>query len=177
MFKVMFIKQARVHSVTVTQFWDLARANYFDQSDLILDPSVGKFLAAGSYSQLVPYLPIQDPVKELIAGVIKIAAVVAMVGLVVNAFDSPAPAPRRRRRAGPNREPLEAWKKSYVRERDEYWCNYCGRYTENGHVDHKTSRANGGSNRLNNLCWSCPPCNLSKGRRNAREFRRSLQFQ
>jgi len=176
MYNIIFIKDARTYSVTITKFWELARAGYFAQSDMILNPATGRFFVAGSYPELQPYLPRYDKGAELIAGVIKIAAVIAVLGLVINAFDSPQPSRRGRRRPRPNREPLEAWKKNFVRERDDSQCQYCGGYAQKGHVDHKTSRANGGNNWLNNLCWACAPCNLSKGRRNAPEFRRSFRL-
>ena len=68
--------------------------------------------------------------------------------------------------------PLERWKKEYVFRRDGRHCRYCGlRVTRRtSHVDHRVSRANGGTNHLNNLSLSCCRCNLSKGPLNARQF-------
>lgn len=58
----------------------------------------------------------------------------------------------------------------YIRERDEEVCLYCEVYAPNGHVDHRTSRANGGSNDFDNLAWACAPCNWSKGAMNDTDF-------
>ena len=44
-----------------------------------------------------------------------------------------------------------------------------------GHVDHRISRANGGSNDYANLTWACAPCNWSKGVMNDTEFLDLLQ--
>ena len=86
--------------------------------------------------------------------------------------DNPrTPRPRRRSR---NDEPLTPYTRARVRERDQEICNYCGCNAPNGHVDHRRSRANGGTNHLNNLSWACSSCNCSKGARDARKFTRTL---
>jgi hypothetical protein len=60
--------------------------------------------------------------------------------------------------------------RNYIRERDNEVCFYCMTYTPTGHVDHRVSRANGGSNDYDNLAWACAPCNWSKGSMNDTEF-------
>jgi hypothetical protein len=84
------------------------------------------------------------------------------------------PAPRRRRRY--QSDPVSMADKEYVSVRDGWRCTYCGRRVTRGtrHIDHSVSRANGGTNHLNNLRVSCAACNLGKGALNSREFTRSL---
>ncbi|MGO8790667.1 MAG: HNH endonuclease [Terriglobia bacterium] len=62
--------------------------------------------------------------------------------------------------------------KEYVSRRDGWRCTFCGRRVSRGtrHIDHSVSRANGGTNHLNNLRLACSPCNLKKGSLNARQF-------
>jgi hypothetical protein len=175
MYRVFFIKNNRFNSVSIPGFWELARSGHFQGMDLIFDSSSQKFLHASDFLDLRPYLPQQDWVTELVGGIIKIATVFIGIRILAEAFTPEPQSPPRRRKLQPNYEPLESWKKSYIRERDEHRCNYCGGYASRGHVDHKTSRINGGSNRINNLCWACAPCNLTKGRRNAPEFRKLLK--
>lgn len=69
-----------------------------------------------------------------------------------------------------NDEPLTRRDRSYIRARDGEICFYCTAYAPGGHVDHRVSRANGGSNGYDNLAWACAPCNLSKGPLNDTEF-------
>lgn len=69
-----------------------------------------------------------------------------------------------------NDEPLTSAMRSFIRERDNETCFYCGDYAPYGHVDHHISRANGGSNGFENLSWSCAPCNWRKGPLNDDEF-------
>lgn len=168
---IIFKKNNQVCYTTSTRFWELATSGYFTQVDLIYDPASGQFLPASSYAELQPYLP--NLMTELIFGVIKIAAVIIGVGLVIDAFEQPQQS-RSSTHKKPNYVPIEAWKRPFVRERDNNRCAYCGQLTKHGHVDHKVSRINGGTNRLNNLCWSCQPCNQSKGRLNAREYKRAI---
>jgi 5-methylcytosine-specific restriction endonuclease McrA len=67
-------------------------------------------------------------------------------------------------------------------------CVYCykrlsrknyGRRGERGawHIDHRVSRANGGTDHGNNLSAACIDCNQDKGRRNAKSYQRSIQFE
>lgn len=69
-----------------------------------------------------------------------------------------------------NDESLTKRDRNYIRARDGEICFYCTTYAPDGHVDHRVSRANGGSNDYDNLTWSCAPCNLSKGSLNDNEF-------
>jgi hypothetical protein len=93
----------------------------------------------------------------------------ALFCLVLMDFNDP-PLKSRLRWRGRNDEPLTPSLRSYVRERDEEICAYCGCYAPDGHVDHRVSRVNGGSNHPNNLSWACPECNWAKGAMNARQF-------
>lgn len=83
----------------------------------------------------------------------------------------PQPRPKSVRKR--NEEPVEAWKKYYVSERDAWRCTYCQRRVTRAtrHIDHSVSRRNGGSNHLNNLRTACRACNLEKAALNARQFR------
>ena len=69
-----------------------------------------------------------------------------------------------------NDEPLTKSMRKYIRERDNETCAYCWIHAPNGHVDHRISRACGGSNDPDNLAWACAPCNWSKGTRCDTEF-------
>lgn len=161
-------------------FIRLAGAGHFVRTDQIFDWRSGAFLPAERFAEVEPYLPqknMGEVVAEAVTGLVGVGIVVAAGALALQLlegiFSPPRPSPRCRQRA-PNREPLEAWKKSYVRERDNYICTYCGQPATQGHVDHKTSRANGGSNLLRNLTWACAPCNQSKGKMNAPQFKRLI---
>jgi hypothetical protein len=79
--------------------------------------------------------------------------------------------PKARRRSY-NSEPLSWPDKEYVSYRDAWRCTYCGKRVTRAtrHIDHSVSRANGGTNHLNNLRLSCAACNLSKGALNSRQF-------
>lgn len=74
-----------------------------------------------------------------------------------------------------NTVPLSKSVKNYIRERDEEICFYCEEYAPNGHVDHRVSRYNGGSNDLDNLTWACVFCNCSKGSLNDTEYIRLME--
>jgi 5-methylcytosine-specific restriction endonuclease McrA len=69
-----------------------------------------------------------------------------------------------------NDEPLTRGTRKFIRERDGETCFYCWVYAPNGHVDHRISRARGGSNDPDNLAWACAPCNWSKGTMSDTEF-------
>jgi hypothetical protein len=69
-----------------------------------------------------------------------------------------------------NNEPLTKSDRNYIRARDGEICLYCRIYAPGGHVDHRVSRANGGSNDYDNLAWACVSCNCSKGALNDSEF-------
>lgn len=50
-------------------------------------------------------------------------------------------------------------------------CAYCGiRVFDDYHVDHMVPLVNGGSNLKENLCISCPDCNLSKNSKTMNEW-------
>lgn len=87
------------------------------------------------------------------------------------------PRPPRRQRRRYTSEPVPTTDKDYVSVRDGWRCTYCGRRVtrRTRHVDHSVSRANGGTNHLNNLRLACAACNLGKGALNSREFIRSFR--
>jgi hypothetical protein len=168
---------------TPQQFWSLAKSGLLLRSDLIYDAASKQFLPARSFADLQPYLPpkgLGEIVEDVIVGVAGAAIVIGVgigAGMLVESIFSPPQPARKAKRRSPNYEPLEAWKKDFVRVRDAEICSYCGRYDPQGHVDHKTSRADGGSNYLRNLTWACASCNCSKGRMDARQFRRLVNNQ
>jgi HNH endonuclease len=96
---------------------------------------------------------------------------IALACLVFIDFHDPSPRPRIRWRPR-NDEPLTPRQKALVRARDKEICAYCGCDAPNGHVDHRVSRVNGGSNHPNNLSWACSTCNWKKGAMNARQYLR-----
>lgn len=159
------------------EFWSLCATKQFLWTDEIYDWNGGGFLRAEQFPDIQPYLPtmtVQEIIQNLIGGAVAVGVVcVAAVGVaaLIDMVFGSKPTPRRSRI--PNYEPLENWKKQLVRQRDRETCHYCGEHAPDGHVDHKTSRSNGGSNLLRNLVWACPPCNCSKGRMNARDYRRT----
>lgn len=162
---------------TPQHFWSLAASGSFLRSDLMYNHASGRFLPTNLFANPESYLPpkglseiIQDLVVGVAVGTIIVGVGVAVLTVLEGIFSPPQPA-RKTRRKSPNNEPLEAWKREFVRLRDGEVCSYCGLHNPWGHVDHKTSRANGGSNLLRNLTWACISCNCSKGKRNAREFR------
>lgn len=72
-------------------------------------------------------------------------------------------------------------RKDEVYEKTEGKCRYCGkRLSRKNHgqtgsrgawqIDHSRSKANGGSNHLNNLFAACVDCNQEKGSRNGKSF-------
>lgn len=160
------------------EFWSLAKSGQFLRSDLIYDSGSGQFLPAGRFADIEPYLPpksLGDIIEDVIAVALGVGTVLIVgagaITMLESVFGTSQPASKRKRRT-PNYEPLEAWKREFVRQRDGEICTYCGCFAPEGHVDHKTSRANGGSNLLRNLAWACATCNCSKGRMNAAQFRR-----
>jgi len=56
---------------------------------------------------------------------------------------------------------LEKWKRA---------CAYCGAQGLPLQVEHIQARANGGTDRISNLCLACEPCNLAKGTQDVRVF-------
>lgn len=56
---------------------------------------------------------------------------------------------------------LEKWKRS---------CTYCGAQNIPLQVEHIQAKANGGTNRVSNLCLSCDSCNKTKGKQDIHVF-------
>ncbi len=56
---------------------------------------------------------------------------------------------------------MEKWKRA---------CSYCGITEVPLQVEHIQPKANGGSNRISNLCLACQPCNQKKGTNPVEEF-------
>lgn len=177
--ELSIVRRGNVNAYYAPQhFWSLAASGSFLRSDLVYDHASRRFLPAGSFSDLEPYLPpkgLGEIIEDLLTGV---AGAVVVVGagvvagmLLENLFSPSSQPPRRANNKAPNFEPLERWKREFVRLRDAEICDYCGSHDPRGHVDHKTSRAAGGSNHLRNLTWACASCNCSKGRMGARQFR------
>lgn len=53
-------------------------------------------------------------------------------------------------------------------------CTWCGaNCASDYHVDHIIPLSRGGTHHIDNLCISCPPCNLSKGAKLPEEFKRA----
>lgn len=128
----------------------LAQSGKILRSDLIYDFASKQSIRARFFSDLEPYLPpvsIGEIIEDVITGAVSAVAVIGIgLGvemLVESIFTPPRPAPKACCRT-PNNELLEAWKRGSVREQDAELCDYCGRYDPQGHVDHKTSRVNGG---------------------------------
>jgi len=162
------------------EFWSLAKSGQFLRSDFIFEWKSGQFMSAAQFADVAPYLPpksLGEIIEDIVVGALGVGVVFVVgagaVTLLESIFSTPEPASKRKSRA-PNYEPLESWKKEFVRDRDNEVCTYCGCYAPQGHVDHKTSRANGGSNLFRNLAWACGSCNCSKGRMNAQQFRKLI---
>lgn len=69
--------------------------------------------------------------------------------------------------------PLYNWEniKMYVRARDNYTCQYCGKINlPDLEVDHIVPKSRGGADRPDNLVATCHKCNEEKGNRTAEEF-------
>lgn len=175
---IFLIRSGQRTSYEPEYFRFLAQTKQLLRSDLIFDWGTNQFLPADRFADVEPYLPpktFAEILEDVIGAAVGVAAVLVIGAAAVQVCDSvfgPTKPTRRSRGRKPNYEPLEGWKKQFVRERDVETCAYCGGYDPAGHVDHKTSRANGGSNLLRNLVWSCVFCNCSKGRMNAPAFRR-----
>src|ERR1051326_2938914 len=60
--------------------------------------------------------------------------------------------------------------RSYLLEKWERACSYCGITGVPLQVEHIQAKANGGTDRLSNLCLACEPCNLAKGTQDIRVF-------
>jgi 5-methylcytosine-specific restriction endonuclease McrA len=60
--------------------------------------------------------------------------------------------------------------RSYLLEHWQHHCAYCGKGGVPLEVEHITPRSRGGSERIDNLCLACQPCNAAKGTKTAAEF-------
>lgn len=152
------------------------------KEDDLVQATTGEYLPASSYqefSHLFPNRNFSQGSADVAGGdwLFKLILAAGIGYLFWKAFEPPPQRQRRSARRVPNDEYLPDWKKQIVRERDGEICTYCEAHDPNGHVDHRVSRKNGGTNHLNNLVWACSPCNLSKGAMNAREFRRLISSQ
>jgi hypothetical protein len=60
--------------------------------------------------------------------------------------------------------------REYLLEKWGRACSYCGITGVPLQVEHIQARANGGTDRVSNLCLACEPCNLAKGTQDIRVF-------
>jgi hypothetical protein len=142
---------------------DVAPSDLQD-GDLVLSADgrsyhVSSFLESKPQPEQSARPPASDTLRVL--GVVLLVLVVIFF---LTAVGAALLAPRR------NDEPLTQKDRKYIRLRDAETCFYCKIHAPKGHIDHRVSRANGGSNDYTNLAWACAPCNLSKGSRNDTEF-------
>lgn len=74
--------------------------------------------------------------------------------------------------ASTERIPLSQDLRRGIFDRDEGRCQYCGclLFFDCFHVDHRLPVIRGGTNDTDNLCASCPDCNLRKHTMTAEEF-------
>lgn len=77
---------------------------------------------------------------------------------------------KRAARAGVTIEAVTRAALEAMLERQEGRCFYCKDMLEKKHLDHMTPLSRGGKHSMDNLCWTCPSCNLRKHRRTAEEF-------
>lgn len=124
------------------------------------------FYPIANFPELSPYFP-QLFSPSTVPNILRGLGTVFVIGVsiyLLTVLVAALLAPQR------NDEPLTQKDRKYIRERDGEICFYCWGYAPSGHVDHRISRANGGSNDYGNLAWACAPCNLSKGAMNDTEF-------
>lgn len=141
----------------VVNLWNL-RSN-----DLVLAQD-GYFYPVYSFPELSKYFPkptlnIPESLVAVGVSILITAGVVGIITAIGELFQS-----------NYNNMPLTQSTRNYIRERDGEICFYCDEYAPNGHVDHRISRYNGGSNDLDNLTWACVFCNCSKGSLNDTEY-------
>jgi len=66
---------------------------------------------------------------------------------------------------------LFGWEvRSYILEKFQHRCAYCGRGETIFELDHVLPRSRGGSSRVSNLALSCHACNVAKGNQTASEY-------
>jgi 5-methylcytosine-specific restriction endonuclease McrA len=81
-------------------------------------------------------------------------------GNILRAFDLLVRASEPRARFG--RPTLSKARRDAILARDGAVCRYCGDEAGPFHIDHVEPLARGGSNRDDNLCVACAPCNFAK---------------
>lgn len=175
--------------VSDAEFWQWAEGRNLQPTDWV-SCTDGQLRQAQHIWNLKPLLPQPEPAPEpvpqpvppqedffsvlgkVLLGAAAIAGAAYVAVKIGEALDD-AMRPRRRRIVY-NNEPLTEAKRQQIRERDGEKCQYCGAHSPDGHVDHERSRANGGTNRSDNLVWACITCNTSKGSDSAAQFRRRM---
>ena len=60
--------------------------------------------------------------------------------------------------------------REYILEKFERKCTYCGKKDIPLEVEHIVPKSRGGTDRVDNLCLACRPCNERKGTKTAKEF-------
>ena len=60
--------------------------------------------------------------------------------------------------------------REYLLEKWNRTCAYCGAKDVPLQIEHILAKANGGTNRVRNLCLACEPCNIKKGTQDIRDF-------
>ena len=60
--------------------------------------------------------------------------------------------------------------REYLLEKWGRACSYCGSTGVPLQVEHLQAKANGGTDRISNLCLACEPCNQAKGTQDLRVF-------
>ncbi len=60
--------------------------------------------------------------------------------------------------------------REYLLEKWGRACAYCGKQDAPLQIEHIHPRANGGTNRISNLCLACEKCNIAKGAKDIRDF-------
>jgi 5-methylcytosine-specific restriction endonuclease McrA len=60
--------------------------------------------------------------------------------------------------------------RAYLLEKGKRACTYCGARSIPLQVEHIQAKANGGTDRISNLCLACDSCNQAKGTRDIRVF-------
>lgn len=60
--------------------------------------------------------------------------------------------------------------REYLLEKWNRTCAYCGAKNVPFEIEHIVARANGGTDRVSNVCLACKPCNDAKGTQDIRDF-------
>lgn len=114
-------------------------------NDLVLSQD-GYFYSISSFSDLRKYFPqlttpdYSDIFNRIGQTILITVGIIGLVTLIDDLFQ-----PRY------NDKSLTQRTRNIIRERDKEICFYCDDYVPDGHVDHRISRYNGGSNDFNNL--------------------------